>query len=140
MSEKRMLILPEEVVKKIDANRGDLSQAEFIDFLIENQFRESGSVEGVSREELDNLRRELKDLVSREKKMATRDDLQALGEDTRKLLKSFVDFFMSYELELGDKPPRVDMKDIAGKLKDLKDIDRELPSDDAGPEVKLKWK
>ena len=34
MSEKRMLIMPAELVRKIDENRGDMSQAEFISFLI----------------------------------------------------------------------------------------------------------
>ncbi|MCJ7743891.1 MAG: hypothetical protein MUO99_04945 [Dehalococcoidales bacterium] len=40
MSDKRMLILPAEVVNKIDENRGDMSQAEFIEFLITNQLKE----------------------------------------------------------------------------------------------------
>ena len=40
MAEKRMLIMPAELIKKIDENRGDMSQAEFIDFLIESQLKE----------------------------------------------------------------------------------------------------
>jgi hypothetical protein len=136
MSDKRMLILPAEVVKKIDENRGDLSQAEFVDFLIENQFKESKSGVGVSHDEMESLRKELKDIVLREKKMATKDELQALNEDTRKLLKSFVDFFMSYGLELGEKSPAIDLKDITGKLKEL---EKDMPQEE-GREVKIKWK
>ena len=37
MSEKRMLIVDAEVVRKIDENRGDMSCSEFINFLIDNQ-------------------------------------------------------------------------------------------------------
>ena len=40
MGEKRMLILPAELVKKIDDNRGDMSQAEFINFLIDTPLKE----------------------------------------------------------------------------------------------------
>jgi len=39
MGEKRMLIVPAELIKKIDDNRGDMSQAEFIDFLIDSQLK-----------------------------------------------------------------------------------------------------
>ncbi len=137
MSEKRMLILPSEIVKKIDENRGDLSQAEFVDFLIENQFKESSSAVGITHEEIESLRRELKDIVTREKSLATKDELRAFNEDTRKLLKSFVDFFMTYGLELGEKNQSIDLKDITGKLKCL---DKDMPPDDEGREVKIKWK
>ena len=37
MPEKRMLIVPAEIVRKIDENRGDMSQGDFIEFLIDSQ-------------------------------------------------------------------------------------------------------
>ena len=40
MSEKRMLIVDAELVKKVDDNRGDLGRSEFIDLLIESQLKE----------------------------------------------------------------------------------------------------
>jgi hypothetical protein len=135
MSEKRMLILPSELVKKIDDNRGDMSQADFIDYLIESHFKGESRSNGVAREEMDSLKKELTALMAREKKMATKDELEAFHEDTKKLLKSFVDFFVGYGLELGDKSSSLDLRDITGKLKELDD-----PSDDEGREVKIKWK
>ena len=36
MSETRMLIIPAEVVEKINSNRGDMSQAEFPSYLIDS--------------------------------------------------------------------------------------------------------
>ena len=135
MPEKRMLILPEEVVKKIDDNRGDLSQAEFLDFIIDEQLKQAEARTGVGHRELEELRHELQTLVTREKKLATKEELQALNDDTRRLLKSFIDFFMKYGIELGDKASAFDLKDVIGPggLKDL-------PGDEGGREVKIKYK
>jgi len=137
MSDKRMLILPAEIVKKIDDNRGDMSQADFLDYLMESHFKSDTRSSGVASEEIDTLKRDLAALMTREKKLATKDESEAFHEDTKKLLKSFVDFFVGYGLELGDKSPSIDLRDITGKLKDL---DRGSPSDDEGREVKIKWK
>jgi len=137
MSDRRMLILPGELVRKIDDNRGDMSQADFLDYLIESHFKGDIRSNGVAREEMDALKKELTALMTREKKLATKDELEAFHEDTKKLLKSFVDFFVGYGLELGDKSPSIDLRDITSKLKDL---DKEHPSDDEGREVKIKWK
>ena len=61
-----------DVLKKIDENRGDMSQAEFIEFLIESHFApEAKSDNRAMQAEMDALRGELKDLMQREKKMAT---------------------------------------------------------------------
>ena len=137
MTDKRMLILPSELVKKIDDNRGDMSQADFLDYLIESHLNASGRGNDTSREEMDALRKELTALMGREKKLATKDELEAFHEDTKKLLKSFVDFFVGYGLELGDKSSALDLREITGKLKDF---DRGGPSDEEGREVKIKWK
>ncbi len=139
MSDKRILIVPAELVRKIDENRGDLSQAEFLDLMIESHLnpKEEGKVlTGPGREELEALRRDLKELMLREKKLATKEELQAFHEDTKKLLKSFVDFFVGYGLELGEKSPGLDLKDLTSKLNAL---DRESPGEE-GREVKIKWK
>ena len=37
MADKRMMVLPAEVVARVDENRGDLSQADFINLLLDNQ-------------------------------------------------------------------------------------------------------
>jgi hypothetical protein len=138
MSEKRMLIMPAELVKKIDDNRGDMSQAEFIEFLIESHFNPTEKDDNKAMQaEMDALRGELKDLMLREKKMATKDELAAFHEDTKKLLKSFVDFFVGYGLELGEKSSGFDLKDLTSKLKQL---DKETPDEEPGREVKIKWK
>ena len=137
MSDKRMLILPAELVKKIDDNRGDMSQADFLDYLMESHFKSDTRSNSVACDEIDALKKDLAALMIREKKLATKDELEAFHEDTKKLLKSFVDFFVGYGLELGDKSPSIDLRDITGKLKDL---DKASLSEDEGREVKIKWK
>jgi len=115
MPEKRMLIVPAELVKKIDENRGDMSQAEFIDFLINSQLKEK----------------------PKEQQYATKEDIRSLELDIKKLLKSFVDFFVSYGLELGKHPAKPEFEELSNKLQGLEE---ELTAEDSKGEAKIKWK
>ncbi len=136
MTEKRMLILPAELVKKIDDNRGDLPQAEFIDFIIENHLKGAPQPAGtVTREDLDGLKAEFAKLLNKESyRYALKEEMAGFQEDTKKLLKSFVDFFIGYGLELGKEGP-LDLKEITSKMAGL---DKDIPEE--GREVKIKWK
>jgi len=140
MSEKRMLILPVELAQKIDNNRGDLSQAEFIDFLIESHLKEAKEPKYVTKEEIESLKQAVKKILVKEeggdKKYVTREEVQVFREDTRKLLKSFLDFFIGYGLELGKASPKNELDELASKLQGLED---DLTSEE-GREVKIKWK
>jgi hypothetical protein len=138
MAEKRMLILPADVVKRIDENRGDLSQAEFINFLIENQFKESGSdKQAASREEILSLiDGQLKE-VAKKQQYATREEIQAFEQDMKVLLKSCLDFFVSYGLELGKDSPKEEFQEMSSKLEEL---ENNLNSEGEGKEAKIKWK
>ena len=75
MPEKRMLIVPAELVRKIDENRGDLSFEDFIEFLIDSKLQET--VKEPAAAAVDT------------KKFATRDEMKAFEEDIKKLLKNF---------------------------------------------------
>ena len=115
MPEKRMLIVPAELVKKIDENRGDMSQAEFIDFLINSQLKEE----------------------PKEQQYATKEDIRSLELDIKKLLKSFVDFFVSYGLELGKHSAKTEFEELTNKLQGLEE---DVASEDSKGEAKIKWK
>ena len=66
MTENRMLIVPAEVVDKINTNRGDMSQAEFINFLIDSHLnRETAEERYVTRETLQDFEQGIKDLLER---------------------------------------------------------------------------
>jgi hypothetical protein len=97
MSEKRMLIVGAELVKKIDDNRGDMGRSEFISFLIDSQFKEeSKKQDGVTREEFHQFQ-----------------------EGTKELLRNFLEFFISYGLELGKQPGDSEFEQLAQKLQSL---------------------
>lgn len=117
MSERRMLIMPAELVKKIDDNRGDMSQAEFIGFLIDGQ---------------------LKEQINKQQ-YATKEEIHSFEQDMKKLLKSFLDFFVSYGLELGKESPQTEFEELTSRLKELED-DLDLTSKGKGKEATIKWK
>ena len=97
MSEKRMLIVGAELVTKIDDNRGDMGRSEFMSFLIESQFKEeSKKQDGVTREEFHQFQ-----------------------EGTKELLRNFLEFFISYGLELGKQPSDNEFEQLAQKLQSL---------------------
>ena len=142
MAEKLMLIVPADLVGKIDANRGDLSQAEFIGFLIDRLLSEKiDEQKGINGEEVESIRADLKKLLAREeeakKKYATKEEFQVFLQDNKKLLKSFLDFFIGYGLEMGKKSPNGELSEITSKLKGLEE---DLANEDEGGEVKIKWK
>ena len=115
MAEKRMLIVPAELVKSIDENRGDMSQAEFIDFLISSRLKEE----------------------TKEQEYATKEEIRSFEQDIKKLLKDFLEFFVSYGLELGRQSPKAEFEELSSKLREL---EGNLASEDKGGRAKIKWK
>ena len=99
MSEKRMLIVDAELAKRIDDNRGDMPRSEFIDFLIDAQLKEKEDGKkqvGVSREEFNQFQ-----------------------EGTKELLRNFLEFFISYGMELGKQPKDKTFEELNQKLQAL---------------------
>jgi len=118
MTERRMLIIPADVVRRIDENRGDMSQAEFIDFLINSQFKPE-------------------EIIEEQPSYVTEEQLLSMEKDIKKLLRSFLEFFVNYGLELGKQSSNGELEELIGKLQGL---EKEL---DAGPPQKkatIKWK
>jgi hypothetical protein len=99
MSEKRMLIVDAELVKRVDDNRGDMGRSEFINFLIETQLKE--------KEE------------SKKQGSITREEFHQFQEGTKELLRNFLEFFISYGLELGKQPSDNDFEQLTRKLQSL---------------------
>ena len=56
MSDKRMLIVDAEVVRKVDENRGDMNRSDFINFLIDSCLKEdSGKQNYITKEEFNQF-------------------------------------------------------------------------------------
>jgi len=138
MAEKRMLILPAEVIKRIDDNRGDLGQAEFINFLIENQLKGEGKEkQAVSREEILSLIDSQLKEEAKKQHYVTKEEIQSFEQDIKSLLKTFLDFFVSYGLELGTQSPKAEFEELSSKLKEL---ENHLAPESESKEAKIKWK
>ena len=99
MSEKKMLIVDAELVKKVDDNRGDMGRSEFLNFLIESQLKE--------KEE------------SKRHDGVTREEFYQFQEGTKELLRNFLEFFISYGLELGKQPSDNEFEQLTRKLQSL---------------------
>jgi len=118
MVDKRMLIVPAELVRKIDENRGDMSQAEFIEFLINSQLQETKE-------------------KAKEQQYITKEELRVFQEDVKNLLRRSLDFFVSYGLELGKHAPKTEFEELTTRLHEL---ENDLASEDEKREAKIKWK
>ncbi len=141
MSDKRMMIVPAELINKINENRGDMSQAEFIEFLIRDRLDEEKPAElkNTTSGEIEALRKEIRefmrDVEEKQKTFVTKDEAAAFQEDTKKLMKSFLDFFIGYGLEFNKK---VDSDGLTELSKTLDALEKD--SSEEGKEVKIKWK
>jgi len=95
MSDKRMLILDAVVAKRIDDNRGDMNVSDFINFLIDGQ---------------------LKPTVTEVKNNhVSKEEFQQFEQGIRDLLRSFLEFFLSYNLELGKSSTERELDRLAQK-------------------------
>ena len=119
MPEKRMVIVPVDLVRKIDENRGDMSQAEFVEFLIDSRLKEEP--------------KEKKEVVP----YATKEELHSFEQDIKKLLKGFLDFFVAYGMELGKTSISPEFEELTSKLQGL---EKDLSSEPEGKKATIKWK
>ena len=98
MAEKRMLIVDAEVARKVDENRGDMNRSEFLSFLIDSQLKEEdiSSNNYVSKEEFNQLEQGIKEL-----------------------LRNFLEFFLSYGMELGKQPEDKTFEELSQKIQSV---------------------
>jgi hypothetical protein len=102
MTEKRMLIVDSELVEKIDQNRGDMTQAQFINFLIDKVMNN----EPVAANNNNNQYLE-------------REEFQKFTQEMKDLLRRFLDFFMSYGMQLGEDSKSQNIEELTQKLQML---------------------
>jgi len=99
MSEKRMLILDTDTVQKIEDNRGDMSVSDFINFIIDSHFEQTST--------------------PRQLDLVTKEEFHQFEEGIRDLLRSFLEFFLSYGLELGKQPTDGELDKLSNQLQGL---------------------
>jgi len=122
LTDSKILVVPADLARKIDENRGDVSRAEFLEALIDNLVKEKS---------------EPKDAM----KYATREELSSFEQDMKQLLKSFLDFFVSYGLELGENGQQIEIEKFTSKLQGLQeDLGGESGGKGGGGKATIKWK
>lgn len=122
MSDNKILVVPADLASKIDDNRGDMSRAEFIESLIDNLISEKPSAKDGGKVDY-----------------ATKQELMSFEQDMKQLLKSFLDFFVSYGLELGENGQQIGIEKFTTKLQGLqKDLGTD--SGKGGGKATIKWK
>ena len=106
MTDKRILIVDVEVAKKVDENRGDMNRSDFLNFLIDSQLKEDGGNHNYG------------DKVDRE-------EFNQFAQGIKELLRNFLDFFLSYGLELGKQPQDKGFEELTQKLQALSRLDKQ---------------
>lgn len=101
MSDKRMMVLPAEVVLRVDENRGDVSRAEFINLLLDNHLGNGDQEE--------------------QPQFVTWESLAELESGMKELLRSFLEFFITYGLEIGKDSGETDLEALTERLKEVPD-------------------
>ncbi len=99
MSEKRMFIVDAAVAKKIDENRGDISVSDFINYLIDGQLKPN--------------------VVETKNNHVTKEEFQHFEQGIRDLLRSFLEFFLNYGLELGKNSADMELERLSQKLQTM---------------------
>ena len=97
MGEYAVLNLSPEVMKKIDGNRGQLSRFEFLECIVRSWCLERYSGQ----------------------QYVTQEEFRELAESVKELLRSCMDFFVSYGLDLG-KAPAGSMSGLLDQLRPYK--------------------
>jgi hypothetical protein len=102
MADKKMLIVDAEVARKVDESRGEMSRSDFIDLLIESQLSE-GKESGGGAGQLNYV---------------TREELHQSLHGIKELLRTFLEFFLSYGLEVGKHSDK-NFNELSQKLQAL---------------------
>ncbi len=103
MADKSIMVLPAELVVRADENRGDVSRAEFINLLLDSQ--------------LGNGEQE-----QQQQQFVTWESLAELEGGMKELLRSFLDFFITYGLEIGKNSGETDLEALSERLKEVPDV------------------
>ncbi|MFH1382827.1 MAG: hypothetical protein ABIH70_08050 [Chloroflexota bacterium] len=98
MSDKRLLIVDTDLLNKIDENRGEMNRGDFLRFLLDNCLQEDSA---------------------NQNNQVTKEEFKQFQQGTRDLLRSFLEFFISYGLELGKQPEDKTFDELNQKLQAL---------------------
>jgi hypothetical protein len=99
VADKRMLIVDADIARRVDENRGDMSYSEFLDFLLNSQLKEPAG--------------------NNHNNYVDKDEFNHFATGMKELLRNFLEFFLSYGLELGKQPEDKTFQELSHKLQEL---------------------
>jgi hypothetical protein len=92
-----IMVVKEDIVKQIDANRGEMNRTEFVNYLIQCQLKDRGTPrKSISREEFQTYTRQMTDT-----------------------LHNFLKFFISYGMSMGKTQQDADVQMLNKQLESL---------------------
>ena len=89
-----IMVVKEDVVKQIDENRGEMNRTEFVNYLIQSQLKE----------------------CYRQQDYVSKEEFQHFTREIMELLHNFLQFFVSYGIVLGRRPPNEDFQALNQQL------------------------
>lgn len=131
MPEKRMLIVDAELIQRIDENRNDMTRIEFLQFLMDSYLKKEAKNDELPRTDMHQFREEIKDLLKglvsdgqprkegRQDEFVTREEMLMFQDGIKDILRSFLDFFLTYSLEMGKEPQDSEFQQFTEKLQAL---------------------
>ncbi len=120
MTDKRgVLVMNQSLINKIDESRGELNRAEFIDFCIDRCLEQFLAEE---REKTEKRPVEVAPYRREEPGFATRDEFEEFRRGITELMGTFLDFYISFGLELGRSRGVEDLEQMRKRLRQMKDL------------------
>lgn len=131
MPEKRMLIVDAELIQRIDENRNDMTRVEFLQFLMDSYLKKESKNDEPPRADIHQFREEIKDLLKglvsdgqpkkegRLDEYVTREEMLMFQDGIKDIMRSFLDFFLTYSLEMGKESQDSEFQQFTEKLQTL---------------------
>jgi hypothetical protein len=100
-----IMVVKEDIVKKIDENRGEMNRTEFVNYLIQCQLKDQAN----------------------QKDCITRVEYQQFARQTTEVLRNFLEFFISYGMAMGQEHKNSDIQSLNDQLDLLHPYDHDIP-------------
>jgi hypothetical protein len=129
--DKRMLIVDAELIQRIDENRNDMTRIEFLSFLMDSYLKKENRNDDQPRTDIHQFREEIKDLLKglvsdgqpkkegRPDEYVTREEMLMFQDGIKDIMRSFLDFFLTYSLEMGRESQDSEFQQFTEKLQTL---------------------
>jgi hypothetical protein len=100
-----IMVVKEDIVKKIDEQRGEMNRTEFVNYLIQCQLKEQPS----------------------QKSSISKQEFQAYTRQVTDTLHNFLQFFVSYGMSMGKSQPEADIQLLNKQLEALLNNEENTP-------------